>query len=89
VLPAQPPPRRWWVWGGAGRDRPRLVRALAAAKALGDAGGTVLLFVEQLRTHRKLCSWCTAASLAHVATVPLTLPDALQTDHHLRRREPW
>jgi uncharacterized membrane protein len=53
------------VWGGAGRDRPRLVRILAAAKALGDEGGAVLLFVEQLRTHRRLCSWCTAASLAH------------------------
>lgn len=66
------------VWGGAG-GRSRLLRVLTAGKALGDGAGALLLFVERLRTHRKLCSWCTFASLAHLATVPLTLPDALRT----------
>jgi uncharacterized membrane protein len=64
------------VWGGAGARRPRPARVLTAAKALGDATAASLLFAEQLQTHRKLCSWCTAATLAHLATVPLTLRDA-------------
>ncbi|SFQ53839.1 Vitamin K epoxide reductase family protein [Amycolatopsis arida] len=66
------------VWGGPGVRRPKLLRVLTAIKATGDATGAVLLFVEQLQTHRKLCSWCTLASLAHLVTVPLTLPEALR-----------
>jgi uncharacterized membrane protein len=66
------------VWGGPGAHRSRLVRVLTAAKAVGDASGALMLFVEQLQTHRKLCSWCTAASIAHLVTVPLTLPDAFR-----------
>ncbi|WP_116045998.1 vitamin K epoxide reductase family protein [Amycolatopsis palatopharyngis] len=67
--------------GGAGTQRPRFLRVLTAVKAAGDATGAALLFVEQLQTHRRLCFWCTLASAAHLATVPLTVPDAL------RRRE--
>lgn len=64
------------VWGGTGTRRPRLVRVLTAAKAVGDASAATLLFAEQLQTHRRLCSWCTASMLAHLATVPLTLLDS-------------
>jgi uncharacterized membrane protein len=66
------------VLGGAGTQRPRSLRALTAVKAVGDATGGILLFAEQLQTHRKLCFWCTLASLAHLATVPLTVPDAFR-----------
>ncbi|HEV2087550.1 MAG TPA: vitamin K epoxide reductase family protein, partial [Cryptosporangiaceae bacterium] len=44
---------------------------LAAAKSVADAAAGVYLFAEQISSHRKLCSWCTVAALANVATVPV------------------
>ncbi|MGH3520846.1 MAG: hypothetical protein ACRDQ7_26420 [Haloechinothrix sp.] len=37
-----------------------------------------MLFVEHLSRHRALCFWCLVAAGAHIATVPLTLPQALR-----------
>jgi uncharacterized membrane protein len=78
------------VLAGLG-DRHRAHRApwiplLLAAKTAGDAAGGLLLTAEQLTRHRKLCSWCTLAALAQVATLPLALPEARAALRRLRHR---
>lgn len=59
---------------------------LAAAKVAGDALSSAYLFAEQVTKHRRVCSWCTVAAVANVATVPLVVPEARQAWRALRRR---
>lgn len=59
---------------------------LAAAKSGVDAASAIFLFVEQITGHRKVCSWCTLAALANLATVPLVWPEARRAWRALRRR---
>lgn len=66
------------VAGGAGTARPRWLRVATALKATGDAVGGVALFAEQIQMHRRLCSWCTFATVAHLLTVPPAIRDALK-----------
>lgn len=61
--------------GGPGRRGPVLA-VLTTGKAGADALAALYLFGEQLVKHRKVCAWCTAAAIAHVASVVLTLPEA-------------
>lgn len=78
------------VLAGMGdRDRARTmpwVPLALAAKTAADAGGGIYLFAEQLTKHRKVCSWCTVAAVAQVATLPLALPEARAALHRLRGR---
>jgi uncharacterized membrane protein len=67
------------------RTAPWVPLALAA-KAAVDAGGGIYLFAEQVTKHRKICSWCTVAAAAQVATVPLALPEARAALQRLRGR---
>lgn len=57
------------------QDMP-VVPLLMAAKVALDAAGGLYLTAEQASKHRKLCSWCLAASVASVAMVPQVLPEA-------------
>lgn len=59
---------------------------LATAKVVGDALSSTYLFAEQVSKHRSVCSWCTLAAAANVATVPLVLPEARQAWRALRGR---
>ena len=54
-----------------------------AAKSAADAGGGLYLLAEQITKHRKICSWCTVAALAQLATLPLALPEARAAVRHL------
>jgi uncharacterized membrane protein len=58
---------------------------LAAAKVVTDAVNGGYLFAEQVSRHRAVCSWCTVAAVASVATVPLVLPEARRAWSRLRR----
>jgi len=51
---------------------------LAAAKVVSDAANGGYLFAEQVTKHKKLCSWCTVAAVASIASVPLVLPEAVK-----------
>ncbi len=68
------------VLAGMGdRDRARTqpwVPLALAAKTAADAGGGLYLLAEQITKHRKVCSWCTVAALAQLATLPIALPEA-------------
>jgi hypothetical protein len=68
------------VLAGMGdRDRARTqpwVPLALAAKTAADAGGGLYLLAEQITKHRKICSWCTVAALAQLATLPIALPEA-------------
>ena len=66
-------------------DQPAVPLALAA-KVVLDAAGGLYLFAEQVTKHKKVCSWCTVAALAQVATVPLALPEARAAWRRLRSR---
>lgn len=57
---------------------------LAAAKVVADALNGGYLFAEQLSKHRAVCSWCTLAAAASVATVPVVLPEARRAWAQLR-----
>jgi uncharacterized membrane protein len=57
---------------------------LAAAKVVTDALSGGYLFAEQVSKHRAVCSWCTVAAAASVATVPLVLPEARRAWARLR-----
>ncbi|MBT2396978.1 hypothetical protein [Streptomyces sp. ISL-100] len=57
------------------REHPWVALA-AAGKDVADAGMSVVLFVEQLMKHRRVCSWCTLAAACHLAAVPLLLTEA-------------
>lgn len=78
------------VLAGMGdRDRARTmpwVPLALAAKTAADAGGGIYLFAEQVTKHRKVCSWCTVAAVAQVATLPLALPEARAALRRLRGR---
>ncbi|MDT0276118.1 vitamin K epoxide reductase family protein [Blastococcus goldschmidtiae] len=67
------------------RTMPWVPLALAA-KTAADAGGGLYLFAEQVTKHRKVCSWCTVAAVAQVATLPLALPEARAALRRLRSR---
>jgi len=63
--------------GDADRSRSRRWIPLAlAGKSVLDATFALFLTVEQATKHRRFCSWCLAAALANLATVPHTLPEA-------------
>ena len=68
------------VLAGMGdRDRARTqpwVPLALAAKTAADAGGGLYLLAEQITKHRMICSWCTVAALAQLATLPIALPEA-------------
>lgn len=68
------------VLAGMGdRDRARTmpwVPLALAAKTAADAGGGLYLMAEQITKHRKVCSWCTVAAVAQLATLPIALPEA-------------
>ena len=66
-------------------DRPWVPLALAA-KTAADAAAGVYLFAEQVSKHRALCSWCTVAAVAQVASLPAALPEARAAWAHLRAR---
>ncbi|MEU9069834.1 MULTISPECIES: vitamin K epoxide reductase family protein [Streptomyces] len=68
------------------RDHPWAVLA-AAAKAVGDAGMSVVLFTEQLTKHRRVCSWCTVAAACHLAAVPPLLTEAAAALRTVKRRK--
>lgn len=75
--------------GMGGRDRVRtmpLVPLLLAAKTAGDALSGAVLTAEQLTKHRKLCSWCTVAAVAQIASLPAALPEAREAWRRLRGR---
>jgi hypothetical protein len=78
------------VLAGMGdRDRARTspwVPVALAAKTAADAGGGLSLLAEQITKHRKVCSWCTAAALAQLATLPIALPEARAAVRRLRGR---
>ena len=78
------------VLAGMGdRDRARTapwLPVLMAAKTVGDAASGLVLTAEQVTKHRKLCSWCTVAAIAQVATVPLALPEARRAWRRLRAK---
>lgn len=67
------------------RDTPWVPLALAA-KTAADAAGGVYLFAEQVTRHRRVCSWCTVAALAQLATLPLAVPEARAALRRLRER---
>ena len=67
------------------RTAPWVPLALAA-KTAADAGGGLYLLAEQVTKHRKICSWCTVAALAQLATLPLALPEARAAFRRLRGR---
>nr|WP_166757414.1 vitamin K epoxide reductase family protein [Modestobacter marinus] len=67
------------------RTMPWVPLALAA-KTAADAGGGLYLFAEQVTKHRKVCSWCTVAAVAQVATLPFALPEARAALRRLRGR---
>ncbi len=56
-------------------SNPWLPLALAAKVAF-DAAGALYLTAEQLTKHKRLCTYCTAASVLTLAMIPQVLPDA-------------
>jgi uncharacterized membrane protein len=73
--------------GAADRaDRQPWLPLLTAGKVAGDAVVGGWLFAEQVTKHRRLCGWCTLAAAATIASVPLTLPEALGAIRALSRR---
>lgn len=52
-----------------------LLPLLMSAKVALDAVSGAYLLAEQLTKHRKICSWCTAASLLSFAMVPQVVPE--------------
>jgi len=78
------------VLAGMGdRDRARTqpwAPLALAAKTAADAGGGLYLLAEQITKHRKICSWCTLAALAQLATLPIALPEARAAVGRLRGR---
>ncbi len=57
------------------QEKPWLPIALAAKVGL-DAAGALYLTAEQLTKHRRVCTYCTAASLVTLAMIPQVLPEA-------------
>jgi len=78
--------QRRWIAGLGTLAAGAVPLALAAKTAVDAAGSSVFLLAEQLTKHRSLCSWCTVAAPAQVATLPLALPEARVALHTLRRR---
>jgi uncharacterized membrane protein len=75
--------------GMGARDRARAspwIPLALAAKTAADAAGRGYLMAEQITKHRVVCSWCTLAALAQIATLPLALPEARAAWRTWRRR---
>ena len=75
--------------GMGDRDRARTtpwIPLALAAKTAADAAAGLYLFAEQVTKHRKVCSWCTVAALAQLATLPLAVPEARAAARRLRGR---
>ncbi|MDP9444041.1 MAG: vitamin K epoxide reductase family protein [Actinomycetota bacterium] len=63
--------------GDAERAREHPMWPLAMAGKVGlDAVGAVFLTLEQVTKHKRICTYCTAASAATLAMVPLVVPEA-------------
>jgi uncharacterized membrane protein len=72
--------------GGRDRSARRPWAALAlAGKTAADAAMALVLLAEQLTKHRRLCSWCTLAAVAQIATFPVALPEARAAWRRIRR----
>jgi uncharacterized membrane protein len=67
------------------KDTP-LVPLAMAAKVVVDAVGGIYLTAEQATKHRRFCSWCLAATVASVASLPQVVPEAKAALRALRRR---
>lgn len=63
-----------------------LIPLALAAKVVIDVGGAAYLTAEQVTKHRKVCTYCTAASLLTFAMVPAVLPEARSAWRALRGR---
>lgn len=55
-----------------------------AAKVTADTAGGLYLFAEQVTKHHRVCSWCTIAAGASLATLPAVLPEARAAWKQLR-----
>jgi hypothetical protein len=53
---------------------------------LVDAVGGIYLTAEQATKHRRFCSWCLAATVASVASLPQVVPETKAARRALRRR---
>jgi len=72
--------------GAGGRNRARDNPALpiaAAAKAVYDAGLALKLGQEEWAENKALCGYCQAATVASLASVALTIPEAVKAVDHL------
>ncbi len=49
-----------------------------AAKVAFDAAGAIYLTLEQLTKHRRVCTYCTAASMLTLAMLPAAVPEAAE-----------
>ena len=58
---------------------------LTAAKVSADVLSSGYLFAEQVTKHRKICTWCTAAALASLVSLPTVLPEAREALATMRR----
>jgi uncharacterized membrane protein len=67
------------------KDTP-LVPLAMAAKVLVDAVRGIYLTAEQETEHRRFCSWCLAATVASVASLPQVVPETKAALRALRRR---
>ncbi len=56
-----------------------------AAKVAFDAAGAIYLTLEQLTEHRRVCTYCTAASVLTLAMLPAAVPEAAQAWRTWRR----
>lgn len=72
--------------GMGGRDRHPLIPLALAAKVAVDAAGAAYLTAEQLTKHRKVCTYCTVASVLTFAMVPAVVPEARAAWRALRAR---
>lgn len=69
-------------------SQPWLALLMVAKVGLDAVSGGYLL-AEQLTAHRKLCGWCTAASLLSFAAVPRVVPEARVAVRSLRALLGW
>lgn len=72
--------------GAGGEDRARENPALPialAAKTIYDAGIALKLAQEEWAENRAFCTYCQAATVASIASVALSLPEAMRAVEHL------
>lgn len=71
--------------GSRWQRRPWLPLAMAAKVGM-DALGGLYLTAEQVSKHRRICSWCTAATIASLMMVPHAVPEATAAARRLAGR---